>query len=263
MIATLLVVMVWEMIWPRREVMPGQLYRWSNNLGLTFISQGLMYYADSLLLVLTAWFVQRAGIGILPTLDLPWLLVFIVTLLTLDLTGYLVHVMFHKVEILWRFHAIHHSDTGLDFSSTYRHHPVEMLVNSFFGITVLAFLGAPLSAVFAAEVVRGIMIFTGHANIYLPEKVDRVLRLFLVTPDFHRLHHCSERQHTDSNYGAIVPWFDYLFGTASNRSFNEQRTMQLGLEYYRDRKSSRLDQMLLLPFLRFKVSEGNSPKARL
>jgi sterol desaturase/sphingolipid hydroxylase (fatty acid hydroxylase superfamily) len=90
-----------------------------------------------------------------------------------------------------------------------------------------------------------------HSNIYIPEVINRWLQYFIVTPDFHRLHHCSDRAFTDSNYGTISPWLDYLFGTASSRPFGEQETMELGLEYAREPRDSRIDQLLLMPFKRY------------
>jgi sterol desaturase/sphingolipid hydroxylase (fatty acid hydroxylase superfamily) len=92
------------------------------------------------------------------------------------------------------------------------------------------------------------MSLFSHSNIQLPEAVDRLLRRVVLTPDFHRLHHCSEQRFTDSNYGSVVPWFDYLFGTASARPFEEQATMELGLEYLREPGDSRLDKILTTPF---------------
>jgi sterol desaturase/sphingolipid hydroxylase (fatty acid hydroxylase superfamily) len=83
----------------------------------------------------------------------------------------------------------------------------------------------------------------------LPERLDSVLRKFILTPDFHRLHHSSEARFTDSNYGSMVPWFDYLFGTASNRPYDEQTDMELGLEYLRQPRDSRLDRLVLIPFV--------------
>lgn len=232
--------------------------RWLNNLGLTAIGHSFLYLLDRMMLVLAAWWVSSMGGGLLQALEAPFIVSLIATLLVIEFAGYLLHLLFHKVPALWRLHAIHHSDTGVDFTTTYRHHPVEIVLNSLLSLPFILILGPPALAVLAVEVFRTVMIYTGHANIYIPEPVDRFLRRFLVTPDFHRLHHCSERKHTDSNYSVMVPWFDYLFGTASQRPFKEQETMTLGLEYYRDARSSRLDRMLLLPFISRK-REGSSP----
>ena len=70
----------------------------------------------------------------------------------------------------------------------------------------------------------------------------------MLTPDFHRLHHCAEVRYTNSNYGSVVPWFDYLFGTASARPYAEQESMVLGLEYLRESRDSRLDRLVTAPF---------------
>lgn len=246
--ATVGIIMAWEMLWPRRAESPGLLFRWGNNLGLTIIGAAILRPFGRLTLVFGAWLGQAAGGGLLSSLELPWWAAVAITVLTVELAGYCFHRLMHRVPLLWRFHAMHHSDTGVDFTTTLRHHPVESLLNSLFAVPFIVLLAPSASAVLAAEVLRTVMIYTGHANIHVPEKLDRVLRLFLVTPDFHRLHHCAEQRYTNSNYSTVVPWFDYLFGTARRRPFAELASMQLGLEYYRDRHSSRLDRLLLLPF---------------
>jgi sterol desaturase/sphingolipid hydroxylase (fatty acid hydroxylase superfamily) len=249
LIAALLLALVWELVLPRRSESPGLAFRWANNLGLGAIDQLVLQLTHAGLVLAVAWSAQQVGMGLFHDSQLPWWALFAVTLLVFDFVGYLVHLVQHKVDFLWRFHSIHHSDAGLDFSSSYRHHPVESVISNLATLPVLMLLSPPVSVVVAFQALRLLATIFGHANIYLPERVDHLLRKLVITPDFHRLHHCSERKHTDSNYGTILPWFDYLFGTASNRPFEEQRTMQLGLEYFSDRKSSRLDQMLLLPFL--------------
>ena len=91
--------------------------------------------------------------------------------------------------------------------------------------------------------------FCVHSNTRLPPRVDRYLRWFVVTPDFHRVHHSSDRQFTDSNYSSTVPWFDYLFGSYRSRPAEAQRDMEIGLETFRERRDSRLDQLLLMPLV--------------
>ena len=118
----------------------------------------------------------------------------------------------------------------------------------FIGAGLILLLGVPPAAAVSVQLFQlGMTVFT-HSNVYLPQWLDRALRPFIVTPDFHRLHHCSEIRHTDSNYGQALPWFDYLFGTASKRPFGEQVDMEIGLEYLREPADSRFDRLLTLPF---------------
>ena len=158
------------------------------------------------------------------------------------------HRAFHKVPALWRIHQVHHADTEVDFSTTYRHHPFEVLIMQAATVPVIVVLAPPVTAVLAQELIRTVINVVAHGNIHVPERVNRVLLWFMVTPDFHRLHHSSDRRFTDSNYGATLPWFDYLFKTASHKPFAEQATMQLGLEYARAPEDSRVDRLLLMPF---------------
>ena len=88
-----------------------------------------------------------------------------------------------------------------------------------------------------------------HSNIRIPAIVERYLSYLILTPDFHRSHHCAEQQFTSSNYGSLVPWFDYLFGTAKKRDFEVQDTMQLGLHILRQPKDNRIDRSLIQPLL--------------
>lgn len=256
LIGTLCAALAWEMLWPRRPEGSHLGRRWANNLGIAAIDQLVLQVTHAAGLVLLAWSADKMGLGVLNDTELPWLVVFLIAILTLDFAGYLLHLAMHKVPWLWRCHMVHHSDTALDFSSSYRHHPAEVILTSLVAVPVLAVLGPPVEVMVVYQSIRVVLVIWGHANIYIPQPVDRFLRLFLVTPDFHRLHHCSEQRFTDSNYGAISPWFDYLFKTASDRPFEEQRTMEIGLEYFREPIDSRVDRLLLMPF---RVISRNGP----
>ena len=90
-----------------------------------------------------------------------------------------------------------------------------------------------------------------HGNIYIPNKFDRVLRLFLVTPDMHRVHHSVHPELTNSNFGFSLPWWDRLFGTYMAQPRESHEEMEIGLDTFRDPKQvNRLPGMLMLPFVR-------------
>lgn len=262
LVGTICIAMFWEMLWPRRPETTGLGTRWANNLGIAAIDQLVLQLIHAVGLIMLAWFAQKAGLGLLNDSDLPAIAVFLIAAFALDFAGYLVHITMHKVPWLWRCHMVHHSDTSLDFSSSYRHHPIEVVLTYLAAIPVLALLGPPVAVLVAYQAIRVVKVIWDHSNVYIPEPIDRFLRLFLVTPDFHRLHHCSDQRFTDSNFGAISPWFDYLFKTASYRPFEEQRTMEIGLESYRTVKDSRVDQLLLMPFRRQESPENIGPELR-
>lgn len=245
------VCLAWEMRWPRRRERPGLAKRWVNNFGLTLIGQGLAHASQAATLLAAAWAAQSGGAGLLEQFRVGWFGALLVTGFCFELVGYALHVAMHEVPFLWRFHAVHHSDTDLDVFSTYRHHPGEYVFVWLFSVPIVLVLAPPASVILVVQATRMAVNIFSHANIHVPEPIERRLRRFMVTPDFHRLHHGSEMRYTNSNYGATVPWFDHLFGTASHRPFAEQATMELGLEYFRTPADWRLDRLLLMPFRSF------------
>ncbi len=98
-------------------------------------------------------------------------------------------------------------DTGLRF------HPVEIVVSMGIKLAAVAALGAPPTAVLIFEVALNGTSMFNHCNIRIPLKIDRLLRLLVVTPDMHRVHHSVIIRETNSNFGFNLPWWDRLFGT--------------------------------------------------
>jgi sterol desaturase/sphingolipid hydroxylase (fatty acid hydroxylase superfamily) len=82
----------------------------------------------------------------------------------------------------------------------------------------------------------------------MPRWLDRILRLIVVTPDMHRVHHSVERAETDSNFGFNLPWWDRLFRTYRAQPQAGHGGMTIGLPIFRDAKELRLDRLLIQPF---------------
>jgi sterol desaturase/sphingolipid hydroxylase (fatty acid hydroxylase superfamily) len=242
-----------EMISPRRCLPAGQGFRWLNNLGLacvTTLTNRIVFLWAGLT---TVWWANQHEFGLLPWLNVGWWPSWFIVLLVLGLEDYVTHRLMHAVPVLWRVHAVHHSDTEFDLTTTYRNHPVAAVILLLLRLPVIVALGAPVSVIVAYEAMRIAQNLFSHSNIRLPEVVDRYLRLVLVTPDFHRTHHCSERVFTDSNFSSILPWFDYLLGSYRQRPFDSHGAMQIGLEQFRDTRDTRLDKLLAMPL---RVSSG-------
>lgn len=237
--------MVAEMMWPRRTLGGRLAWRWSNNFSLAAISWSInAVVASGVILLLSRWtelthfgLLQRLGWGFWPSLAL----VLVIT----QLMGYVTHVLFHNVSWLWPLHAIHHSDVDVDVSTSYRHHPLEALVFLPVIAVVVLLLGMPLAVALAYQVFRILLSAFSHTNVRLSPALDRWLSKFIVTPDYHRVHHSSDQNYTNSNYGSLVPWFDYLFGTAKYRNFSLHEEFELGLEQGRSDKANRVDQLIL------------------
>jgi sterol desaturase/sphingolipid hydroxylase (fatty acid hydroxylase superfamily) len=166
----------------------------------------------------------------------------------LDLAIYLQHVMFHAIPALWRLHRMHHADLEFDVSTGLRFHPLEILLSMGIKLAVVAALGPPAVAVLVFEVLLNVTSMFNHSNIALPPRVDRILRLIVVTPDMHRVHHSIHPDETNSNFGFNLPWWDRLLGTYRPQPRDGHESMTIGVEQFRTRGDLRLDRMLIQPF---------------
>lgn len=237
-----------EQLKPRRSELKSQTRRWLNNIILTilnFVLITLVIIAINSSSLLTA---LQPDIPLFVSWQLSTLSATVITILVMEFITYWLHRLFHIAPLLWRIHAVHHCDTSVDVTTTHRHHPLEPFLTLLISVTVLILLGAPLLAIIFYNLLHVIISTVSHSNVYVPEVVERWLRYFIVTPDFHRVHHASQQKFTDSNYGAIFPWFDYLFGSAKKLPFKKHETIKLGLGYFRKPLDSRVDQLLLIPF---------------
>jgi sterol desaturase/sphingolipid hydroxylase (fatty acid hydroxylase superfamily) len=82
----------------------------------------------------------------------------------------------------------------------------------------------------------------------MPLWLDRVVRLAVVTPDMHRVHHSVLRHETDSNFGFNFPWWDRLFGTYRAMPEAGHERMTVGLPIFRDPQELRIDRLVTQPF---------------
>jgi len=166
----------------------------------------------------------------------------------LDLAIYGQHVAFHAVPALWRLHRMHHADLEFDVTTGLRFHPGEILLSMAIKLVAVAALGAPPLAVLAFEIMLNATSLFNHGNVRLPLGLDRRLRLVVVTPDMHRVHHSMERQETDSNFGFNLPWWDHLFGTYRAQPVMGHARMMIGIDRFRHPRELWLHRMLLQPF---------------
>lgn len=238
---------VMETMLPRRAEKSDMAFRWTNNIVLTILA----FLVAKITHLSFVWLIADNHIGLLQVLNVNFYVALVIAFISFELAEYFIHRMMHTVPILWRIHAVHHSDTEFDVSLTYRNHPLATVLLTFSRLLVMLLLGAPLAVVIAYEMTRMLLDTFCHSNIRLSIKVDKVLRYFIVTPDFHRIHHSSNKFYTDSNYSSTIPWFDYLFNTHKNISYDDHQNLEIGLEYFREKKDSRIDQLLLMPFKKF------------
>ena len=247
LLGILIAMMVWELAAPRRRKEIPRVIRWTNNLGLVVLDTVILRLSFPLLAVGLAIIGAERGWGLFNNIDVPGWVAILVSVLLLDLAIYLQHVLFHAVPGLWRLHRMHHADLEFDATTGLRFHPVEIVMSMGIKLAVVAALGPPAVAVLIFEVLLNGTALFNHANIDLPRRVDRWLRLIVVTPDMHRVHHSIHPSETNSNFGFNLPWWDRLLGTYRPQPREGHETMTIGIEQFRTRRDLWLDRMLVQP----------------
>ena len=248
--SVLLIMASAELLWPRRELSVSKVRRWTSNLGITFLNTiviRLLFPTAALGIALIA---ESRQWGLLHVLQAPYWMSVVFSVIALDLVIYAQHVLMHKIPILWRLHRVHHVDLDFDVTTGGRFHPIEIIVSMLIKFGAILLLGAPALAVIIFEVLLNATSMFNHSNVRLPLGLDSILRLFLVTPDMHRVHHSAIRLETDSNYGFNLPWWDRLFGTYRAQPQAGHTGMKIGVQNIRDQGLCvNLLGMLKLPFI--------------
>lgn len=241
------VMALWELLAPKRRQAIGRWRRWPSNLGVVVLDSLLVRLLFPAAAVGVALFAEAHGWGLFHAWPSPAWFALLASMLVLDLTIYLQHVMFHAVPLLWRLHRMHHTDTEIDLTTGARFHPLEIVLSMVIKLGVIVALGAPAGAVLVFEVVLNVTSMFNHANARLPQRLDRMLRWLLVTPDMHRVHHSWHPDETNSNFGFNLPWWDRLFGTYRAQPRDGHTGMTIGINQFRDPRELRLDRMLWQP----------------
>ncbi len=242
------VVAVWELAFPRRALTTSKAVRWMGNLGIVVINTVVLRLLFPTAAVGMSFWVSEKGWGLLNTLDIPSLLAIGLSAIALDFVIYLQHVMFHAVPTLWRLHMMHHADLDYDVTTGSRFHPIEIILSMLIKFSAIIVLGAPALGVLVFEVLLNGTAMFNHGNISLPVGLDRILRLIVVTPDMHRVHHSVFPSETNSNFGFNLPWWDRLMGTYRPQPSRGHVGMTIGLHQFRDPSKLTLPWMLWLPF---------------
>ena len=248
--AIFLVMMLWEIVAPRRALSVSKLQRWTHNIALLLLNSVVLRLLFPAAAVGIAYAVNNAGWGLFNQLELPFWFEVIAAVLLLDLAIYLQHLLMHQLPLLWRLHRVHHADLDIDMTTGSRFHTIEIVFSMLVKWLVIFLLGPALLAVLIFETLLSGMAVFNHANVSLPLKLDRLLRLLVITPDVHRVHHSILRHETNSNYGFNLSIWDRAFGTYIDQPEKGHSAMTIGIPEFRDPEQvDRLPGMLTLPFV--------------
>lgn len=245
----LLAMALWEIAAERRPQSIHRRQRWPSNLSIVVLDTLVVRLIFPLAVVGAALVAAERGWGLFNVVTAPMWLALVASVVVLDMAIYFQHRLFHAVPWLWRLHRMHHADLEFDVTTGLRFHPLEILISIGIKLVVVTLLGAPALSVLIFEVLLNATSMFNHGNVRLPDRLDRRLRLLVVTPDMHRVHHSIIRRETDSNFGFNLPWWDRLFGTYIAQPTAGHLDMTIGIEEFRESRDLRLDRMLLQPFV--------------
>ncbi|GAC1589734.1 MAG: hypothetical protein NVS3B19_09930 [Ginsengibacter sp.] len=178
---------------------------------------------------------------------------FIFTFLLLDLGEYIYHVIMHKVKSFWMFHLVHHSDTVVDTSTTFREHPGETFIRLSFTLLWIFLSGSLLWVLVIRQLIQVITTLFAHVNYMLPEKMNNLLSLIFITPNLHHIHHHFQQPYTDSNYGDVLSIWDRIFGTFQNETND---TIKYGVDNYLEEKDTgNFKNVFFIPFGKYRTNK--------
>ncbi len=252
--SVLIIMMLLEWQKPARTSPITKAKRWTANFGLVFASSVLARLTIPVGLTAVALYNTENTIGLFNQAfyidtNIPAWLTIVLSLLILDIVIYWQHRMFHVVPVLWRLHRVHHADAHVDTSTGLRFHPIEIVLSILIKLLVVTALGVPAIAVLIFEIALNGLALFNHANIRLPQAIEKPLRLLLMTQILHRIHHSQVVKETNSNYGFSVIWWDKLFGSYRSEAIKSDTELDIGLvQYPQEKQNASILGLLAMPF---------------
>jgi sterol desaturase/sphingolipid hydroxylase (fatty acid hydroxylase superfamily) len=193
-----------------------------------------------------AEYVATQRIGLLHLVSLPPTAHAVLAFALFDCWIYLWHRINHTVPLFWRFHRMHHSDSEMDTTSAARFHVGEILFSMILRLPIIALIGLPMPVLLIYDTVLLTSTQFHHANIALPDRLDKILRFIIVSPFMHKVHHSRLQPETDSNFSSVLSVWDRIFG--SYRERDTYRDIRLGLDGFDGTEQQTLKGLLTTPF---------------
>jgi sterol desaturase/sphingolipid hydroxylase (fatty acid hydroxylase superfamily) len=233
---------------PLRRWVLGLRPRFWTNVGLAIPSLLVLRLVLIPAEVAGALWADRAGFGVLNWMQLPLWARYLFGFLAMDYMLYGWHWLNHVVPLLWRFHAVHHSDLDLGVTTAFRFHFVEMFLGAFVRTAGIVLAGVPMAMVLVYEVVFQVMVAFQHSNWRLPRKLCAALVWLVITPRMHGIHHSIVRRERDSNFTNVLSIWDRLHGTIRLDVAQEKIVIGVPEHQHSGDPDLRLGALYTLPF---------------
>jgi len=241
--------LIWEYLRPNRLPAVSVGKRWFSNFSMMLLGAVVGRLIIPTGLAAISIYGQSNQLGVWNNISVDLWISIPISILLFDCLIYWQHRVFHRVPMFWRIHKVHHADPHLDASTGLRFHPLEIALSLLVKIVAVLLLGAPVLAILIFEVLLNATSIFNHSNVKLPVKLDKLLRLFIVTQAMHRIHHSQVVCETDSNFGFNLSIWDRIFGSYIAEAENADEGIKLGLkEYSTPQTNTSLKALLLMPF---------------
>ena len=219
-ISVMALLFAWETAHPFLDLFATGSHPWrvrlrhaATNIGIGLLNGLAIRFGFLALWVATMQWAETRDVGLLNWVPAPAALRLVVALFLLDSWTYAWHRLNHTVAFFWRFHRMHHSDREMDVTTANRFHVGEITLSSLARIPVLALIGCGADELAVYEVLLFAVVQFHHANIGLPEWLDRVLRAMIVTPHLHKVHHSVVLVEQNANFSSLFSWWDRIAHT--------------------------------------------------
>ena len=245
---------------PRRVPRADTKMRWFTNWAIAIIDSVVLRFLFASAAVGAALWAQQNNYGLFNLSNTSGWVTGIISFIVLDFAIWLSHVASHKIPIFWKVHRMHHSDVDFDVTTAIRFHPIEIVLSMLWKFAIVIAIGAPPISVLLFEIILNGTAMFNHSNLKLNLAFDRWLRIFVVTPDMHRVHHSIIHNETDSNYGFNLAIWDRIFGTYIDQPEAGHDDMIIGLDDWQDERPTKLIWSLCVPFI--SKSTQNKPSGK-
>ena len=225
-----------------------------HNFILTFISI-VVNAAVGGVVVYTVMFTAEHQLGLFNHVELPNAIEIVASVLLIDFGSYCNHRLMHKIQFLWRFHRVHHSDLYLNTSTSLRFHPLEVIYSQgiYFCVASVV-LGVSMTSFIIYGTLGIIFVIIQHSNTKFPNWIEKYGRYVFSTPGWHKIHHSDEQKFTDSHYGDVFTFWDRIFATWYEINPHE---IKYGLKEFTETERQKAGFLLRSPFMKMSKADQN------
>ena len=230
-----------------RDTVEDKKRRVTRNLAVAGVSALTLQLIERPVSLPIAKWVERHRFGILQRVALPVWLEMTLAVVLQDYSLYIWHVLEHRFQPLWRFHAVHHVDLDLDASTALRFHFGELAASVPWRAAGILAIGVTPRSLALYQRLLMMSIMFHHSNVKLPVKFERWLSLLIMTPRLHGIHHSTVDEELNSNWSSGLALWDRLHGTL--RADVAQNEITIGLPGYQNARDTTFPKILEMPFV--------------